>query len=48
MFTVAKKSRWIIVALILSMAVVGLSSCHTEGCPNKITQVNPFGADDVS
>jgi hypothetical protein len=43
-----KTKRFIVIVVLIAITAVSLTSCHTDGCPNKITQVNPFGAGDVS
>ena len=46
-----QKSRprvWLVLAAVLALTTLTLSSCHRDGCPNKISQVNPFGSGDVS
>lgn len=41
----SKSMLWI---AVISLTVLLLSSCHRDGCPNKITQVNPVGVEAVS
>jgi len=38
----------IVVAAVLFISVVALSSCHRDGCPNKISEVNSISIQDVS